>query len=155
MPLLMTPAPLIVFILLLLLARLRLGGKQPLEWRRAFLAASLAWGLLLVAATEILSALRAFTPLGVALAWSLCGLVLALILWRALRRDPTGLQLRPPQVSGRDPFTRLALTGLDCCTDPAGSAAGSAQQLGLDDLSHGTRDALGAGSQHRLLPHSH
>jgi hypothetical protein len=65
----------------------RRTGVPSLGWRSTFLAACVAWGVLLTGLTELLGVLKAFDLPGVAAAWaaSSAGLALAFaVRWRAL-----------------------------------------------------------------------
>lgn len=80
--------PLAVFFLLLLVA-----GARLTPWRAAFLAAAVAWGVVLTLITETLSVIGGLTKAGLVAGWSSAALVLAPLVYRSRRRVAAGAPL--------------------------------------------------------------
>ncbi|MBV9893481.1 MAG: hypothetical protein JO020_04865 [Chloroflexi bacterium] len=72
------------------------------SWRDGVLAGAVAWGVALVAITEVLSLFQALTPIGLTLAWSL---VLLLVTVCVARRRASGLAFPPRPVRHLDPVS--------------------------------------------------
>lgn len=86
--------PLFAFVSLVFLAAILF---PELGWRRNFLRAAISWGIWLVLSTEVLSLVKALTPIGLSLAWLTLTLLGAGWLVQRLRR---GFTLRGPVLDG-------------------------------------------------------
>jgi len=95
----MISLPILAFVLFFLALR-----EKGIEWRRAFLVASVLWGASVVGVTEILSVPRLLTRAAVAVSWAaICLGVLAFLL--VLRRRTP--RVNPPNAAPDAPLDRV------------------------------------------------
>jgi Dolichyl-phosphate-mannose-protein mannosyltransferase len=106
--------PLLSFPLLWLSCCLLLGkDDRPVDLRQSFLLASVAWGVLVTATTEFLSALRALESQWVALAWLAQCIALSLIVARQARcRPPLTVPAGLGKLSLSSKFLLVLATGI-------------------------------------------
>jgi len=103
MPFLPVLVPLISLVFLFLISY-----RQTQCWRRATLAAAIAWGVILVALTELLSLFALVNSAWLLRGWSLSGAILAFLYVRRLRHD----RPRLPKVALPQPFQMVSLLSL-------------------------------------------
>ena len=86
--------PLIAFLLLWLFFMASLPLAEGVDWRKAFVLASLFWSAYLAIGTELLSLVRGLTTLGIVLVWVGALVILGLMQWKYRFASPGWKNLR-------------------------------------------------------------
>ena len=123
--------------------------------RSAILSASLIWGTLVAASSEVLSIGSSLTASSLLAIWLVLDLVLIGLYIRVRMRKDRPVRVAPDVPFS--PFDRLALgfRRPDSCLGRRYCDRRGAKQLGLDDLPHGSRGALDSESRRGLLCDGH